>query len=219
MFRVTNCDHLPAGRTIVKGSDFAAAQQADRIVAQARADAAALVQEAQEEYQRQKQQGYADGQAQARAEEAEQHLAAVAETAAYFSLVEDRVVAVVSKALRKILGEADRHELLVQAARQALNWARSQSRVTLRVSTSQAPRLQSRVEEIRRDYPAIVVLDVEADERLGELDCILETEVGSVCANIDVQLAAIETAFRNAIHNHPTDIAQDADAVPESDKE
>jgi type III secretion protein L len=207
MFRVTRCDHVPTGRKIVKGGEYAAALTAERIVAQARAAAETTAREAQEEYQRQKQRGYNDGLQQAQAAAAKRMLTAVAETAVYFSNVEDRVVGVVRKSLRKMLGDMDEHDLLVRAARHALNWARNQSRVTLRVSPAQASRLQLRVEEIRRDYPVIAVLDVEADDRLEALDCILETEVGSVNASIDVQLAAIEAALHQAVHGELNDEA------------
>jgi type III secretion protein L len=199
MFRITTCNQLPVDRKIIKASQYDAAAEAERILAEAHSCAESTRQEAGQEYERQKQQGYADGMQQAQAAAAEQMTTVVAESAVYFSAVERRVVEVVRKAFQKVIGEMDDHELLARAVRHALSWARSQSRVTLRVCPAQAIQLKSRVEEIRRGFPAIDILDVVADDRLKALDCVLETDVGAVNAGIDVQLAAIEAAMTNAI--------------------
>lgn len=199
MFRLTTCDQLRGGRTIVKGREYDAALEAERILADARASAESTRRQAESEYERQKKQGYDDGWQQAQKVAAERMMTTVAEANTYFSAIEERVVAVVRKALRKIVGEVEQDELLVQVVRHALSWARSQSRVTLRVCSAQAPRLRQRAEEIRRSYPVITILDVVADDRLGPLDCVLETEIGTVNAGIDVQLAAIEAAMSKAL--------------------
>lgn len=201
MFPVTSCDQLPVDRTIIKGCEYDAAIEAKNIIAEAHAFAESTRQRAEAEYQRQQQLGYADGMKKAEAEAAERMTATVAKTAAYFSNVENRVVEVVGKALRKIIGEMDEHDLLAHAVRHALAWARGQSQVVLRVCPDQAAPLRLRVEEIRRGYPLIDVIDVVADDRLAPLDCMLETEIGSVNASIDVQVAAIEAALAKTASN------------------
>lgn len=202
MFHIaTNCDSLPAGGTIVRQDQYAASLEADRILTQARADADQIRRDARQEYARQQQQGYEDGAAHAQAEAAERMLETIAEAKRYFTVVEQRSVEVVQKALRRVLGEMDDEDLIFRAVRHALAWARSQSHVSLRVEPGQARSLQERVDELCRDYPAIDVLDVQADDRLNPGQCILETEIGSVDASIDVQLAAIESALQRAIRD------------------
>lgn len=196
------CDSLPIGPTVVKQEQYEAALQADQILARARAEAEEIRRNAIEEYERQKKQGYADGMDQANAESAQRMLGNVAETVAYFGSIETRFVEVICKSLRKILGDFNEQELVVRVARNALQWARNQSRVTLRVAPSQAEQLRGRVDDLLKNYPAIDVLDISADEHMQPSDCVLETEIGSVDASIDVQLEAIEKALKSSLHGN-----------------
>ena len=212
MFQVTTIEHLPSGSRIVPGKDFRAAIQADQILARARADAAEIVKQAQQDYVSEKKRGYAEGRQKAQAEAAEEAFQRAAEASKYFATVETRVVEVIRRAIQKMFGEADEHELLARAARHALRWARNQSRVTLRVCPDQVAQLQSRVQELRGDYPALSVVDVESDEHLGPLDCVIDTEIGTVDASIETQLRAIELALQSVIHED-TAVARREEAI------
>lgn len=219
---VEKCDSLPIGTTVIKQSQYAAALEADRIVARANADAAEIRRDAKEEYQRQKQQGYNDGMDQARTEFTQRMISNVVETVDYFKVVEERVVDVVCKSLRKIVGEIDERELIIKIAGQALCWARNQSHVTLRVAPSHAELLRKRVDEMLKNYPAIEVLDISVDEQMQQGDCILETEIGSVNASLELQLTAIESTLRTSIvgaaDNFQTDTTGSGEPEPQSDE-
>lgn len=202
MFHIAaHCDNLPLVGKVAKGDQYAAALQADQIVATAHATAEEIRQAAEQEYTQQKQQGYEEGTKRAQAEAAERMLEAVAETNRYFTTVEQRTIEVVQRALHKILGELDENDLIQRSVCHALAWARTQSRVTLRVAPGQAANLQRAVEDLQQNYPVIDVLDIQADDRLQARDCVLETEIGSVDASIDVQLAAIEAALQRALRD------------------
>ena len=193
--------HLPRDRAVIKRHEVLAAFTADEIIHQAQADADAIRQAAKLEYQRQKQKGYADGLEEANVERTRWMSEAVAQTADYYTVVETRMVSVVQRAIENVLGQIDEHELLCQSVRQALSWARDQSRITLRVHPGHVERLRSKVDELKSLYPSVEILDIEPDAKLSGRQCFVETEIGSIDAGLDVQFDAVIAALRASLHD------------------
>lgn len=222
MFQIACSERLPAGGRIVKGEVYRASLEADQILASARAEAAQIVKTAEDHYQAEKERGYAEGMRNAQTAGAAINLTRIAEANRYFLTVEERLVEVVERVLKKVLGEFDEQELLLRAARHALRWARTQSRVTLRVSAAQADHLRDNLGKLTQNYPAIEIVDIVPDERLTALDCLLETEIGEVEASVETQLAAIKLAFRQAIRSDAAtqqrEAAQATEATPISEE-
>jgi type III secretion protein L len=183
---------LQPEQKIVSAEEYQVYLDAESLIARARQQAEQIVAEAQSEYERRTVEGYEEGLARARMELAADMVDSVSKTVDYFSGLEDRVVELVIKAVRKVIGEIDDRECIVRVVRNALAVARNQSRVTVRVSSRQLESVQDRLNEIMRPYPAVQFIDVVTDPRLQPGGCILETEIGVVDASVDVQLRAIE---------------------------
>ena len=113
----------------------------------------------------------------------------------YLASLEERVVDVVVRSLRRILGEMDDKERIVRVVRHSLEVVRNQRQVILRVSPAEIDAVRARLNEILSGFPGITNLEVAADGRLPAGGCILETEIGVVDASVDVQLEAVVKAL------------------------
>ena len=194
-----NDNSLAADGKIVPGEQYQAYLDAQGIIAAAQAQAKQIVADAEREYEAQKQQGFEDGMTEGRMEMAEKMVDSVAKSVDYFSDLEDRMVELVVKALKKVVGEMDARERIVAVVRHALAVARNQAKITIRACPAEVEVLQERLADIMRPYPAINFIDIVPDSRLTEGGCILETDIGVVDASIDVQLQAIERSLAKSL--------------------
>ncbi len=184
---------------ILKAADFAAVSDAQAIVAHAQEEAARIREDAAAEYEAQKARGYREGLEQGKAEMSERVITTMGQSSLYFSRVEEALIDVVMKAMRRVIGEFDERDRVERIVRKALELLRNQSQVRLKVSPTQGEWLQSRVESLLAAFPRIQFLEVQTDSRLPADGCILETEFGVIDATVETQLRAIEKALIQAI--------------------
>jgi type III secretion protein L len=202
VLKPTNLTLLPEQK-VIKAADYAVVVEAEQIIAQAQAQAAALVAQAMADYEAEKKRGYEDGLAEGQERIAEKMLNTVTEAVNYFGSLERKVVEVVMQALRRIVGEMDSNEMILRVVKNSLEVARTQKQVTLRASPSQVDYLRSQLNEILAQFPSINYIDVTADSRLKPGGCILETEMGFVDASVEVQLEAIRKSLLKATAHVP----------------
>lgn len=136
--------------------------------------------------------GYQKGLDKVKQELSEEMIKAVVNTTEYFSSVERDVAQLVLATVRKILSDFDDEKLVLDAVRRGLELLRKNQRLLLRVGPQMAPTLKQKLPEVVKDMDLI---DVIPDDRLTNRDCLLESDIGIVDANIDRQLAAIEQVF------------------------
>jgi len=179
------------GDPVVKADQYQTLLDAEGIIASARLKADRIVETARRERESERKRGYEEGLLEGRREMAERMIEAVGRNVDYFSCMEQKVASVVIEALKKILGEMDRHEMIMKIVRNALAVVRNQAKVTLRVCPGEAAHVRSQLDDILKQYPGINYVDVSPDPRLQAGGCILETEMGVVDAGGDVQLEAI----------------------------
>lgn len=184
---------------VLKRSAYAALIEAEEIIAAARAEAEKIRSEVQGEYDRQKEQGYQDGMEKANAEQAERMVEFMERSARYFAKVEDVLVDVVMRALRKVIGDFDQRDVVARAVHKALENTQKEGAVTVRVSPAQADVVQDRIRNALENHPQLRFLEVLPDSRLPADGCILETEVGIVDATLETQLKAIEKVLIKAM--------------------
>lgn len=189
---------VPTAR-ILKREEHAFLLEGQRIVEAARHEADLIRQEAQEEYERKRQEGFQKGQEEGKAEISERIVETLGQSAAYFSKVEDAMVDMVVRSIRNVLGEMNQREIVERVVHRALESTRNESHVTVRVSPSQAEWLKTRVNSILQSFPKVQFLNIQPDNRLPEDGCVLETEIGVVDATLETQLKAIEKALIRAM--------------------
>lgn len=184
---------------ILRAADFAAVVEARDIVARAEAEAERIREEARREYEEQKERGYREGIEQGKAEISERVVSTAGQSAMYFAKLEESLVDVVIKSTRRVVGEFDDRERVERIVGQALGLLRSQKQVKVKVSPGQRDRLQERVQALLAAFPSIEFLDIQADARLPEDGCVLETDLGVIDATVETQLRAIEKALIQSI--------------------
>jgi type III secretion protein L len=117
----------------------------------------------------------------------------------YLSSLESKVVELVLKCLKKVLGEMPPEERVTAVVRNALAVTRNEAKVTIRVCPGDKETVESRINEIIKPYPGIRMIDVVADLRLSPDGCVLETEIGVVEASLEGQIQAIENSLSRSV--------------------
>ena len=182
---------------LVKAADVAAVRRAEEVIAAAEAEAARIRQEARTAFEEERQRGYAKGLEDGKAAISARQLELQEASAAFMESVEDKMIDVVMKALRKCVAEIGDRELVVQIVHKVMNAVvRNQRRITLKVAPDMLPVVRERMDEILKNYPLLDEIDLQEDARLTGAACMIETEAGIADASVETQLAAIENAIR-----------------------
>lgn len=184
---------------VIRAQDISVLRSAEAAVADAMAQADAIVAQAQEAYEAERRRGFEEGQAQAKLEQAEQMIETVSRTVDYFSKVETKMVDLVMQAVQKIIDGFDDRERVLLTVRNVLSVVRNQKQMTLRLSPLQVDLVKSHVNELLAAYPGVGYLDIVADCRLKDDACILESEIGLVEASMAGQLKALRNAFEKVL--------------------
>ncbi|MFO1058417.1 MAG: HrpE/YscL family type III secretion apparatus protein [Dongiaceae bacterium] len=193
---------LPPGRKVIKAAEYQAWLEAGALVERAAAEAEAIRAGAAAALEAEKRRGYEEGTAQAKLEAAERMMDAVAGTLDYFTKVEETMVELVIGAVDRVIGELEDRELVRRVVKNALSVVRSQKQVTVRVAPDQAAAVKEQLNDILKPYPSIGMVDIVADGRLSRGGCILESDIGSVDASVEIQLEAIRRAIAKSFVAH-----------------
>ena len=183
---------------VLKADDYRAYVDAETMLAAARADAEGIRAEAEAEFRRQSERGYAEGLREGQCECAEQMLQVVSRGVQFLRGLEETVASLVMVALEQMLGAMDDRDLLMKVVHKALSVVRERGRVTIRVRPDQVGYVE---EQLRAGASGgdSRVIEVVPDPLLGRSDCILETELGVIDASLEVQLEAIRKTLLNTV--------------------
>ena len=188
---------------VIKAHEYTAILDAEAIIADAQERAAQIRREAEDEFEKRRQEGFDAGMVEGQMEISEKMMDTIAASVDYLSSLESSVVDIVTKSLRKILGDLSPTDRITSVVQNALAMARTQSKVTVRVSPADLESVRSRLDEITTPYPTITFVDVVSDSRLESGGCILETAIGVVDAGVETQLKAIESALSRSVTGGP----------------
>lgn len=202
MFRLTKDTVLPpSGLRVLKAEDAASLHSAQGVIDAARERADSIVREAEDVYERQRQQGYEDGRTEGKLEHAEKMLETVMSSVEFIEGIESTLVNIVGQAIRKIVGELDDADRIVRIVRTALVNVRNQQHVTVRVAPADAAAVEKALAAMLQSAPGrSSFLDLVPDARLDRGACLLESELGVVDASLETQLKALENALQARIN-------------------
>ncbi|MBQ9536444.1 MAG: HrpE/YscL family type III secretion apparatus protein [Desulfovibrionaceae bacterium] len=200
LFHILMSHITPApGTRILKVEDYATLVKAQDLLDTAQAQAEAIKQQAEAVYTERHQQGYEDGMMEGRMEQAEKMLETGMQAVEYLQGLEQQIVAVVTQAVRKVIGELDDKERIVRIVRTALDQVRARQNVIIRVAPAEEDYVREAIKPMLARGSTIAGLELVADQRLEPGSCILESEMGVVDASLEVQLKAIEHALTSKI--------------------
>lgn len=196
LIRLTSKDRtdLPmpqAGTKILRAKEHARLLEAADIIEAVRERAREIEAQAEETYRRRYDEGYADGLEAGRMENAEKMMETVLASVEFIEGIENTVVDVVNRSIRKVIGDIDAEERVRRIVGTALAHVRGEQKVTVRVS----PADESAVSKALAAMTSGSYLNVVADPRLKRDSCILESDLGVIDASLETQLKALERAF------------------------
>jgi type III secretion protein L len=189
---------LPTGK-ILRASEYALLLQAGELLDSARVQADIIMNSAQEAYNAECERGYVEGRLAASPDLAARMVSLTEETRIYLGGIEGQMVDVVIGALRQVIGDFDDRERVVRIVRTALALVRQQKHVTVRLHPESAEIVRQAQEDLLAQFPGIDYLDIVCDDRLIAGTCRLETEIGTIEASIEEQVAILREAFQRAL--------------------
>jgi len=84
--------------------------------------------------------------------------------------------------------------------REALKQMRREKKAELRVAPEQYAELRDRIEDIRKDFPEIQLIDVVEDPALKPPQIVVETSIGRVEGDLGRHIEELERAITDAVH-------------------
>ncbi|MEZ5403581.1 MAG: type III secretion system stator protein SctL [Bryobacteraceae bacterium] len=179
---------------ILKQEQVEASGEAASVVEQARREAAAIVEAAKSEADRTaaaaRERGYAEGLAQWNA--AVQDVLAARER--FVTSCEPEIAKIAVKVAGKILGEELRSDplLINRIVGEALRGVRAERSITIAVHPAAVETVRGRTDALEAQAGGECHIRVVGRDSVGEGGCLIETELGTIDARLDVQLRCLE---------------------------
>lgn len=183
-----------SGQGIIKGEVFDATEEARRIADEAREKGAGIVLSAREEADRIREHAREEGRAEAYAEANALLVKARIEREKIIASAEPQLVGLGRRIAEKIIGREleVNPDVIVDVVRQAIQTVRQQRELIVRVNPGDLQTLESR----RADLIAVLArakdVTLRGDSTISSGGCIVESELGTIDAQLETQLDVIE---------------------------
>jgi type III secretion protein L len=184
---------------LIRESLSSAEEKAKQIVSAAQTEAKKIIAGAKDAFEEERKKGHEAGMAEGKQELSELMMAIAAKRMESFEKFEESIVNIVMRSVKRIIGEIDNTQRLLAIVHNALLTVRNQKRVIVRVSPEQATAVRESVGGAANGDDDMPFVEVVADGRLQSDDCIIETEIGTVNASLDIQLKAIEKSLQKHV--------------------
>lgn len=204
---------IAPGTRVVKANEYAGYVEGARVLEEARRKAAAILADAGKAAAVLREEGYAEGLRQGKQDSSKYLLGIVAKSREQLAENEERIIALVLSVVRKILGEMDDKEVVVRMVRTAMAVVSRQNQVTVLVSPSKVAAVRESLGRILQPYPRVTQVDVMADPKLSDSDCVLETKVGRVEASLESQLESITGTLADLAPGRKERLERDLKAI------
>lgn len=201
------------GTRVLKAGDYSRMVLAERVLEEARRQAAGILKAAEKRAAEVREAGYADGMRLAKETSSRYMLGIVHKSREYLSENEDKVIALVIAVLRKIIGQMDGQEVVVRMVRTAMAVVSRQSQVTVMVAPDKVEAVKARLRDILQPYPRVTEVVVAGDPKLTGEHCVLETRVGRVEASLESQLQSITGALADVGPGRKERLEQDLKSI------
>ncbi|MDE0155253.1 MAG: FliH/SctL family protein [Gammaproteobacteria bacterium] len=182
-------------RKIIKAEDYRAWLEARQLISAVKEQERQARERHEAVYEQQKKAGYEDGLEQAKAQEAELIFSTTAQVIEYISSIEQTLVRIVMTTLRRVFSDYDDAELVTRLIQNGLQQFREQANVKIHIPAGAQDRdLRARIQETMRaaGLPAAEIIE---NATLSGTGCRLESDMGSVDANLETFLQAMEAAL------------------------
>jgi flagellar assembly protein FliH len=178
-----------------------AGQEADGIINEAQKTADSFIVQAKDLHQKmeervavERKKGFDKGYQEGLAEASQVLTAAEAHREKLLTEAEPEVVQMVYQIIEKILGDAIQEGAIVSIVKQALKESVGE-RVTLRVNPEDFENVKKAEKELLEQFNNLKSMSTISDEHIQRGSCALDTEVGTIDAQLSTQLEAIKKSL------------------------
>lgn len=193
---------VDSSRKIIKEADYRTLSEAG----QALGDLERQLRELQERnktiFEEQKAAGYEAGLNQAKTEQAEQLFIATSEIISYISSVEQTMVKIVFDTIRRIFSDFDDADIVAQLVQKSMQQFRDRTRVKLYVTPDNARPVRKKLEQALAPVADLALVDIIESPRVDPRGCRLESDMGSVEADLEGLLQMMESAVKVHFAEH-----------------
>ena len=172
--------------------------QAVDLLEKARAQATAINEKAQQEFERQKKLGYEQGLNEGKAAAAAHNIKTVLASLDYYEQSRNQLVGVVISCVRRFIMELPPEERFYQLVGQALDELKQQPRILLQVNSKDRDALELALPRLQSLMPTGTKIEVRTRDELNVNSCVLESPLGLIDASLESQLAILETSLITA---------------------
>lgn len=190
---------IAPGTKVIKAGDYQQYNDAQAMLDDTRRRCDEMNVLAEQKYEDEKARGYNEGLQAWNSEKATQQIKLQEEIQCYYQDVEQEMVDLVMGTVGKIIGKQDNITLVTCLVKKALEQLSQEKVINLRVSPDQLDPLRLQVDSMLDGFTGIEAINVVADNRLQDGDCLLEHPSGTFNASASVQLACLRKALTNSI--------------------
>ena len=184
---------LIPGKKVLKAGDYAAFVESKDILKASEEKAKEQEEKATVALTGMMEQAMHDISTKIKAEKTEHILQTVQSSIKHLECLEKDLVGLVMSSVRKIIGDYSDEERIFFAVQNGLKLICQTQQVTIRVNPNVAIPLMERLKHLEHN---IEFLEVRPDEKLNSSDCILESELGIINANIENQITNLERGVK-----------------------
>ncbi|MCI0416135.1 type III secretion system stator protein SctL [bacterium] len=179
---------------IIRGEVYSASAKARELLQKAQREAEAILRNAEEESAKQRQTGYDTGYQEGLAQTTELMVKARTEQEQFIKNANRDLMDLAFKIAEKIIGKQleMEPETIIGIVKQAMQTVRQSKQLTIRVHPEDAKILKENEEELQETLGRQRILDVVEDKKVHRGGCIIESEIGTVEAQLQTQLERLK---------------------------
>ncbi len=186
---------------VVKFRAMKAADQATALLRQAKQDAENIkakarevLQDAERDYEDERQRGYEDGLEEGRGTWSQKLMEAATAKEKMLQDAEPQIIRMVMDIAEKVIGRAVEKGAVVEVIKKTIEES-SGKKITVKIHPKDWETVKAREQELVSALDQRRSISVREDESVGPGGCIVETELGTVDARLELQLKAIRNAL------------------------
>ena len=179
---------------IIRGEVYSASAKARELLQKAQKEAESIIRKAEETAETQRKSGYDTGYQEGLAQTTELLMKARLEQEQFLKSGNRDLMDLAFKIAEKIIGkqlELD-PDTIISIVKQAMQTVRQTKQLTIRVHPDDAKRLKANEEELQEALGRQRILDVVEDKKVQPGGCIIESEIGTVEAQLTTQLERLK---------------------------
>jgi type III secretion protein L len=185
---------------VIRGEVYSASAKARELLQKAQQEAEAIIRKAEETAEKQRQNGYDTGYQEGLAQTTELLVKARQEQEQFVKNANRDLMDLAFKIAEKIIGkqlEID-PDTILEIVKQAMQTVRQTKQLTIRVHPEDAKRLKANEEELQEALGRQRIFDIVEDKKIQQGGCIIESEIGTVQAQLSTQLERLKKILLQA---------------------